>query len=314
MARLKGSGPAKPILLLHHMDVVPGGREPLGARSVRRRDRRRADLGTRRDGHEGTGRRASLRVHHAEAAERRARPRHHPDGGARRGGGWRARRAWMRDNHYQEFEPEYILDEGGFGSRDLFAPGKLVFGISVAEKKMIWLKLTAEGVAGHGSQPHDKNPNDRLVRALAGSSSEPMPTSQFSVLDTLKSRVGDARRQQVQQRDPAFDDLDHDAAGRRRRAAENQRHPVNRGGQPRLPGAAGHVEGAVAEGDCAAARRSGDQDRGALRIAGSGRHDDRLDVLSRAREGGEEAAIPTRSSRRRSCPTLPIRTAFGRAA
>ena len=49
---------------------------------------------------------------------------------------------WMRENHYAEFDPEYILDEGGFGSRDLFAPGKLVFGISVAEKKILWLKLT----------------------------------------------------------------------------------------------------------------------------------------------------------------------------
>jgi acetylornithine deacetylase/succinyl-diaminopimelate desuccinylase-like protein len=98
--------------------------------------------------------------------------------------------AWMRDTHYADFEPEYILDEGGFGSRDLFSPGKLVFGISVAEKKIIWLKLTAEGVAGHGSQPHDRNPNDRLIRALSRLLSEPLPTSPFSVLETLKSRVG----------------------------------------------------------------------------------------------------------------------------
>ena len=67
----------------------------------------------------------------------------------------------MRTNHYAELDPEYVIDEGGFGSRDLFSPGKLVFGISVAEKKILWLKLRAEGVAGHGSQPHDKNPNDR---------------------------------------------------------------------------------------------------------------------------------------------------------
>ncbi len=73
---------------------------------------------------------------------------------------------WMRNEHYADIDPEYILDEGGFGSRDLFAPGKLVFGISVAEKKILWLKLRVEGVAGHGSQPHDQNPNDRLVRAL----------------------------------------------------------------------------------------------------------------------------------------------------
>ena len=74
---------------------------------------------------------------------------------------------WMIANHYAELDPEYVIDEGGFGSRDLFAPNALVYGISVAEKKIVWLKLRAEGVAGHGSQPTPDNPNDRLVRALA---------------------------------------------------------------------------------------------------------------------------------------------------
>jgi len=74
---------------------------------------------------------------------------------------------WMIANHYAELDPEYVIDEGGFGSRDLFAASKLVYGIAVAEKKIVWLKLRAEGVAGHGSQPNDQNPNDRLVRALA---------------------------------------------------------------------------------------------------------------------------------------------------
>src|SRR5258706_3648712 len=73
---------------------------------------------------------------------------------------------WMIANHYAELDPEYVIDEGGFGSSDLFAQNKMVYGISVAEKKIVWLKLRAEGVAGHGSQPTDTNPNDRLVRAL----------------------------------------------------------------------------------------------------------------------------------------------------
>ena len=98
---------------------------------------------------------------------------------------------WMLQNHYAELDPEYILDEGGFGSRDLFAPGKLVFGISVAEKKIMWLKVRAEGVAGHGSQPHDQNANDRLIRALARLLGEPLPTSPVSVLETMKARVGE---------------------------------------------------------------------------------------------------------------------------
>src|SRR6266516_1914161 len=33
---------------------------------------------------------------------------------------------WMIANHYAELDPEYVLDEGGFGSRDLFAPATAV--------------------------------------------------------------------------------------------------------------------------------------------------------------------------------------------
>jgi acetylornithine deacetylase/succinyl-diaminopimelate desuccinylase-like protein len=118
------------------------------------------------------------------------------------GGVWGAR--WMIANHYAELDPEYVIDEGGFGSRDLFAPGKLVYGISVAEKKIVWLKLRVEGVAGHGSQPNDQNPNDRLVRALArllgqppdvvsGSSRTSPPGTQArepSVLEMMQAKVG----------------------------------------------------------------------------------------------------------------------------
>jgi acetylornithine deacetylase/succinyl-diaminopimelate desuccinylase-like protein len=112
---------------------------------------------------------------------------------------------WMIANHFAELDPEYVIDEGGFGSRDLFATGKLVYGISVAEKKIFWLKVRAEGVAGHGSQPNDQNPNDRLVRALARLLVDPdgarprqsrhrggpeTPALQPSVIDTMKLRVG----------------------------------------------------------------------------------------------------------------------------
>jgi acetylornithine deacetylase/succinyl-diaminopimelate desuccinylase-like protein len=97
---------------------------------------------------------------------------------------------WMRKNHYAELDPEYVLDEGGFGSRDLFAPGRLVFGISVAEKKIMWLRLKAEGVAGHGSQPHDQNPNLHLVAALQRLMADPMPSADFKVIDTMKQRIG----------------------------------------------------------------------------------------------------------------------------
>jgi acetylornithine deacetylase/succinyl-diaminopimelate desuccinylase-like protein len=98
----------------------------------------------------------------------------------------------MRKNHYAELDPEYVIDEGGFGSRDMFTPGKLVFGISVGEKKIMWLRVRAEGVAGHGSQPHGQNPNDHLLRALNRLFAQPIPGAEFSVVKTMKERVGGA--------------------------------------------------------------------------------------------------------------------------
>jgi acetylornithine deacetylase/succinyl-diaminopimelate desuccinylase-like protein len=113
---------------------------------------------------------------------------------------------WMMANHYAELDPEYVIDEGGFGSPDLFSPGKLVYGISIAEKKLIWLKLRVEGVAGHGSQPTDTNPNDRLVKALARLLSEPdgarslqasggrsakaVALPDINVVDIMKAKIG----------------------------------------------------------------------------------------------------------------------------
>ncbi len=190
LARLEGTGTAKPIVLLHHMDVVPTDPARWTHRPFGGEIADGAIWGRGAMDMKGIG---VAHLYALLALKRQKVPLDRdvifmavPDEEV----GGELGAAWMRKNHYAEFEPEYILDEGGFGSRDLFAPGTLVFGISVAEKKIVWLKLTAEGVAGHGSQPHDRNPNDRLAKALARLLEEPLPTSSFSVLETMKSRVG----------------------------------------------------------------------------------------------------------------------------
>ena len=190
LARLRGAGSAKPLLLLHHMDVVPAdasrwARNPFGGEIAGGRLWGRGAMDMK-----GIG------VAHLMAfltLKRQSVPLARdviflavPDEEI---GGDLGNR-WMMENHYAELDPEYVLDEGGFGSPDLFAAGKRVYGISVAEKKILWLTLRAEGVAGHGSQPHDRNPNDRLTKALARLLGEPMPSSDFSVLQTMKQRVG----------------------------------------------------------------------------------------------------------------------------
>jgi acetylornithine deacetylase/succinyl-diaminopimelate desuccinylase-like protein len=97
---------------------------------------------------------------------------------------------WIRKNHFADLDPEYVIDEGGFGSRDMFTPGKLVFGISVAEKRIMWLRLRAEGVAGHGSQPIADNANEHLMRALTRLLDAPIAATPFPVVEMMKQRIG----------------------------------------------------------------------------------------------------------------------------
>jgi acetylornithine deacetylase/succinyl-diaminopimelate desuccinylase-like protein len=190
IGRLKGSGTAKPLLLLHHMDVVPTDparwqHDPFAAEIADGKMWGRGTMDMKGLGVVQLMAFLSLKRQNVPLA-RDVILMAVPDEEV----GGQLGAEWMRANHYAEIDPEFILDEGGFGSRDLFAPGKLVFGVSVAEKKILWLKIKAEGVAGHGSQPNDQNPNDRLLRALNRLLAEPMATGSFSVLDTMKSRVG----------------------------------------------------------------------------------------------------------------------------
>ena len=190
LARLKGDGTGgKPILLLSHMDVVPTDparwtRDPFGAEVA---DGKMWGRGTIDMKGIGTSHLyAFLTLHRLKVPlTRDVLLMFVPDEEV--GGELGAQ--WMRKNHYAELDPEYVIDEGGFGSRDMFAAGKLVFGISVAEKKIMWLRLRAEGVAGHGSQPHDQNPNERLMHALSRLFASPIDAAPFPVVETMKARV-----------------------------------------------------------------------------------------------------------------------------
>ena len=73
---------------------------------------------------------------------------------------------WMIRNHFSDIDAEYVLDEGGFGTREILAQGKLVFGIAVGEKQTLWLRVRARGTAAHGSQPIPDNANVTLLYAL----------------------------------------------------------------------------------------------------------------------------------------------------
>ena len=72
---------------------------------------------------------------------------------------------WMIANKADLFKnAEYVLTEGG----DNLIDGNTVklVGVDVAEKAPFWLRLTATGLPGHGSRPVADSATNRLIRAM----------------------------------------------------------------------------------------------------------------------------------------------------
>jgi acetylornithine deacetylase/succinyl-diaminopimelate desuccinylase-like protein len=163
VARLKGSGKQRPLLLMAHTDVVPADRsqwtvEPFAA--------------IEKDGYiYGRGAEDDKDLLAAELAvvvdmKRRGMV---PDRdiillaesdeeAASSGAKWVIEHAWPKiDAEFALNEFSYILPISG---------GVPVFQIQTAEKVPTRFKLTARGTAGHGSLPRDDNPVYHLARAI----------------------------------------------------------------------------------------------------------------------------------------------------
>jgi acetylornithine deacetylase/succinyl-diaminopimelate desuccinylase-like protein len=74
---------------------------------------------------------------------------------------------WMVKEHWDAITPAFAVNEGGFATEDPFGSRSVVFPVAVAEKRVMWLRLTAYGHSGHGSIPIANNPTQMLVNALA---------------------------------------------------------------------------------------------------------------------------------------------------
>jgi acetylornithine deacetylase/succinyl-diaminopimelate desuccinylase-like protein len=72
---------------------------------------------------------------------------------------------WMIANKADLFkDAEYLLTEGG---DNLLEGGTVkIVGVDVAEKAPFWLRLTATGLPGHGSRPVADSATNRLIRAM----------------------------------------------------------------------------------------------------------------------------------------------------
>jgi acetylornithine deacetylase/succinyl-diaminopimelate desuccinylase-like protein len=83
---------------------------------------------------------------------------------------------------------QWLVNEGGIGIKDLLLPGQTVFGVSVAEKGVLWVKLHARGEAGHGSTPvPGRAPMELLKAATVLMQREPEPRLHASIYELARS-------------------------------------------------------------------------------------------------------------------------------
>jgi acetylornithine deacetylase/succinyl-diaminopimelate desuccinylase-like protein len=76
---------------------------------------------------------------------------------------------FMVQNYLKALNPVVVFGEGGSGMNNLVPsyPNQEVFGISVAEKSSLWLKLDVNKKgSGHSAVPYDLYANKRLIKSL----------------------------------------------------------------------------------------------------------------------------------------------------
>ena len=165
IARIRGDGSKRPIILLSHMDVVTADRsawrvDPFSAEIIDGSIYGRGALDMKSEGllHLMTmiilareKPKLSRDVIFIATADEEVL-----DQGS----------LWMIANKADLFkDAEYLLTEGG---DNLLENDRVKFaGVDVAEKAPLWLQLTASGQPGHGSRPIADSAPNRLVRAMS---------------------------------------------------------------------------------------------------------------------------------------------------
>jgi len=163
VARLKGSGAARPLLLMAHSDVVPVQRDQWTVEPF---------AGVVRDGYIwGRGAQDTKALLAAELAVLVDLKR----------SGARLKRdviflsesdeeagstgiQWLVEHAWPKIEAEFALNEGGYAQ--LLENGRVIFNIQTTEKIPTRVKLLSRGTAGHGSLPRTDNAVLHLAQAV----------------------------------------------------------------------------------------------------------------------------------------------------
>ena len=164
LCRMKGSEGLSPLILLHHIDVVPAEADkwrypPYSGAVVNGEIWGRGAQDCKSLGivellsflllkREGIKPKRDI-VYMATADEEA-------------GGKWGV--DWLFEHHPDWMKAEYVINEGG--GVGLAMGQKNVYTCQTAEKGLCWLKLTFRGKPGHGSIPHDDNCVVKMAKAI----------------------------------------------------------------------------------------------------------------------------------------------------
>ena len=97
---------------------------------------------------------------------------------------------FMLKQYPKELEAEFLLNEGGIILQDAVSKGQTLVAISAAEKGLAGLHLTAKGKPGHGSVPRPKQAPDQLRDALAAIAALDVELEMHAYVKELVLRLG----------------------------------------------------------------------------------------------------------------------------
>ncbi|HKX12917.1 MAG TPA: M20/M25/M40 family metallo-hydrolase [bacterium] len=188
VARLKGSGERKSLLMLGHLDVVPAEAKDWQSPPF---------TPTIREGYlYGRG---ALDMKSLVAMEVQTFVKIHREGKPLQGdlvlaltadeeAGAKFGAQFLIEQHWDKIAADYVLNEGSVGQD---RKGKHLYPIQVAEKGVAWIRLKAQGSPGHGSMPSKDNAVAILLTAMERLTGKQPPIRKTEISAEFLRRLAD---------------------------------------------------------------------------------------------------------------------------
>ena len=191
LAKLEGDGSEGPIMLLHHMDVVPANterwaEEPFSGTLAYEHVTGRGAIDDKGLGAmqlmafgllKDSGVTLKRDVLMLAVSDEEL--------------GGKCGAQWMVKNHWPDIQCEFVWDEGGTGTLGIMGD-RPVFAVSVAEKRGMIVQLMAKGAGGHGSFSAN-SPLNRMVSALNRLKSSQWPVQFDEVTKSFLRNVSETQ-------------------------------------------------------------------------------------------------------------------------